>query len=54
MWRARLEKVYNELVVARDELASIPEGALTPESAIIFRAVRTVVSILLRVIDILP
>lgn len=54
MWRNRLENAYRELCAARDELASIPEKALTPESAIIYRAVRTVVSILIRVIDILP
>lgn len=54
MWRARLDNAYNELVKARDELATIPEAALTPESAIIYRAIRTVVDILIRVIDILP
>ena len=54
MWRARLENAYRELVKCRDELAPIPEAAVTPESAIIFRAIRTVVGILLRVIDILP
>lgn len=54
MWRARLENAYQELVKARTELQSIPEAALNPESAIIFRAVRSVVVILIRVIDILP
>ncbi len=54
MWRARLESVYQELVKARSELGTVPEAALTPESAIIFRAVRSVVNILIRVIDVLP
>ena len=54
MWRARLENAYRELCKARDELQTVPEAALTPESAIIYRAIRSVVGILIRVIDILP
>jgi hypothetical protein len=54
MWRARLDSAYRELVKCHDELATIPEAALTPESAIIYRAIRTVVAILIRVIDVLP
>jgi hypothetical protein len=54
MWRARLQAVYEELTQARKELECVPEAALNPESAVIYRAVKTVVGVLIRVIEVLP